>query len=176
MTIHLGRSSLSASCNQPGRQAWKPARRQLSPATMPPLFGLAPGGVCRAAPVTSRAVRSYRTLSPLPWRTRAVCFLWHCPWGCPRRTLSGAVFPKEPGLSSADAKPRSGHPADWLDENKAMRAAAVKCANASLKTPSTGTRPDPAYSRRVDLASISPSVSKLPSGFRRITTISPERG
>jgi hypothetical protein len=30
------------------------------------LFALAPGGVCRAAPVTGSAVRSYRTLSPLP--------------------------------------------------------------------------------------------------------------
>ena len=33
---------------------------------MPPLFGLAPGGVCPAATVTGGAVRSYRTLSPLP--------------------------------------------------------------------------------------------------------------
>jgi hypothetical protein len=32
----------------------------------PPLFGLAPGGVCRAACVAARAVRSYRTVSPLP--------------------------------------------------------------------------------------------------------------
>jgi len=30
------------------------------------LFALAPGGVCRAAPVTRSAVRSYRTVSPLP--------------------------------------------------------------------------------------------------------------
>ena len=30
---------------------------------MPPLFGLAPGGVYHAASVTGRAVRSYRTLS-----------------------------------------------------------------------------------------------------------------
>src|SRR5689334_16588074 len=30
------------------------------------LFALAPGVVCRAAPVTRRAVRSYRTVSPLP--------------------------------------------------------------------------------------------------------------
>jgi hypothetical protein len=30
------------------------------------LFGLAPGGVYRAVPVTSNAVRSYRTFSPLP--------------------------------------------------------------------------------------------------------------
>ena len=30
------------------------------------LFGLAPGGVYPATPVTRRAVRSYRTISPLP--------------------------------------------------------------------------------------------------------------
>src|SRR5690606_36842264 len=23
----------------------------------------------------------------------AVCFLWHFPWGCPRRPLAGTVFP-----------------------------------------------------------------------------------
>jgi len=32
----------------------------------PPLFGLAPGGVCHALSVTGEAVRSYRTVSPLP--------------------------------------------------------------------------------------------------------------
>ncbi len=31
-----------------------------------PLFGLAPGGVYHAANVTINAVRSYRTISPLP--------------------------------------------------------------------------------------------------------------
>ena len=49
---------------------------------MPPLFGLAPGGVCHAAAVAADAVRSYRTLSPLPAGLRprlAVCFLWHFP-------------------------------------------------------------------------------------------------
>ncbi|TDQ66808.1 hypothetical protein ATL17_0813 [Maritalea mobilis] len=34
--------------------------------TMPSLFGFAPGGVYHAEPVASSAVRSYRTLSPLP--------------------------------------------------------------------------------------------------------------
>ena len=64
-----------------------------------PLFGLAPGGACHAAPVTGRAVRSYRTFSPLPApreRGRAVRSLWRYPWGRPRRTLSGAVFPWSP--------------------------------------------------------------------------------
>jgi hypothetical protein len=37
----------------------------------PPLFGLAPGGVCRAASVAGDAVRSYRTVSPLPLSAEA---------------------------------------------------------------------------------------------------------
>jgi hypothetical protein len=40
------------------------------------LFGLAPGGACHAALVTKVPVRSYRTLSPLPWpkpRRSALC-------------------------------------------------------------------------------------------------------
>ena len=48
----------------------------------PPLFGFAPGGVCRAVSVAGNAVRSYRTLSPLPRLTQrpaAVCSLWHFP-------------------------------------------------------------------------------------------------
>jgi hypothetical protein len=63
MTIHLGRTLPPASCNQPGRQ---PGNRPAGEPDASSLFGLAPGGVCPAAPVTSRAVRSYRTLSPLP--------------------------------------------------------------------------------------------------------------
>ena len=75
---------------------------------LPSLFGLAPCGVYPAPGVTAGAVRSYRTISPLPrrWRFRngertrqagstrvlqfqgcppergvaeAVCFLWHWP-------------------------------------------------------------------------------------------------
>src|SRR5690606_15186992 len=47
-----------------------------------PLFGLAPGGVCHANPVTRAPVRSYRTLSPMPVphkRPSAVYSLWHFP-------------------------------------------------------------------------------------------------
>ena len=66
---------------------------------LPSLFGLAPGGVYHAGSVAGPAVRSYRTFSPLlpllpphaggGWE--AVRSLWHCPWGCPRRKLSGTV-------------------------------------------------------------------------------------
>jgi len=54
------------------------------------LFGLAPSGVFPATTVASRAVRSYRTISPLPLvifcqgepkqkNNEAVYFLWHFP-------------------------------------------------------------------------------------------------
>lgn len=79
---------------------------------LPSLFGFAPGGVYHAAPVARGAVRSYRTLSPLPepWNLKdsnapAVCSLWHFPWGRPRRTLSGTVLPWSP-----DFPPPRGFP------------------------------------------------------------------
>src|SRR5271165_7155507 len=48
------------------------------------IFGLAAGGVCRATRVTPGAVRSYRTISPLPEKPligalQAVYFLLHFP-------------------------------------------------------------------------------------------------
>ena len=55
---------------------------------------------------------------PYPGRTGAVCFLWHFPWGCPRRTLSGTVFPWSPdfpprGPGRNQPAPQGGHPANW---------------------------------------------------------------
>ncbi|ALJ13793.1 sedoheptulokinase [Sphingopyxis macrogoltabida] len=48
--------------------------------SVPSLFDLAPGGVCHAASVTVRAVRSYRTLSPFAGpKPLAVFSLWHFP-------------------------------------------------------------------------------------------------
>ena len=55
--IHLGRASPHASSNLPGNRTGR---------TIVPLFGLAPDGVYPATPVARRAVRSYRTISPLP--------------------------------------------------------------------------------------------------------------
>jgi hypothetical protein len=95
--IPLGCRLPGTSSNQPGwsRPSAPLIARRLS---LPSLFGLAPGGVCLATPVARRAVRSYRTLSPLPaclsitgGHTSAVCSLWHCPWGRPRRALPGTV-------------------------------------------------------------------------------------
>ena len=63
MTIHLGRPLPDASRDLPEERCENaPVVRSHRSF----LFGLAPGGVYRAAPVSRRAVRSYRTLSPLP--------------------------------------------------------------------------------------------------------------
>jgi hypothetical protein len=60
-------SRLAPRATDPGGDA----ETRLVPEDPPPLLGLAPGGVYRAAPVAGRAVRSYRTLSPLPAPRRA---------------------------------------------------------------------------------------------------------
>ena len=95
---------------QPTRAAFRKTRTARPEPCLPPLFGLAPGGVCRAVRVAASAVRSYRTLSPLPRsrKTRAVCFLWHFPWSRLRRTLSGTVFPWSPDFPHRRRKPATG--------------------------------------------------------------------
>ena len=72
---------------------------------------------------------------------KAVCFLWHFPWGRPRRTLSGTVFPWSPDfpppaafrhLRSAAARPTGprslakepGH------DQRNRRHGASQCRNA----------------------------------------------
>src|SRR3984893_2948679 len=69
------------------------ALRALREDFAPFLFGLAPGGVCRAAGVTAGAVRSYRTVSPLPSPPVA--------GGSRRSVLCGTI----PGLAPAGRYP-----------------------------------------------------------------------
>src|SRR6516164_3691115 len=70
--IPLGRRLPGASSNLPGRQDPDTIPKLRFRANLAPsLFGLAPGGVCPAAGVTAGAVRSYRTISPLPWSAEA---------------------------------------------------------------------------------------------------------
>src|SRR6516164_9004429 len=64
--IPLGRPSPGASSNQPERPGQRTRPRGAVWRRASLLFGFAPGGACHAADVAARAVRSYRTLSPLP--------------------------------------------------------------------------------------------------------------
>jgi hypothetical protein len=78
----------------------------------PSLFGLAPGGACHAAGVAVSAVRSYRTLSPLP-RERGGLLSVALSLGLPPPDVIRHPFSVEPGLSSIPAGRDSGRPADW---------------------------------------------------------------
>ena len=151
MTIPLGRLSPGASRDRPGRRCEDPSSSAAKPPGGPSLFGLAPGGVYPAAAVTGSAVRSYRTFSPLPrapalstGRPLAVCFLWHFPWGCPRRALPGTLSPWSPDFPLGLP---SGHPAIWpahhglaspagqVDRCTASATAAIRWFVASSMTP-----------------------------------------
>ena len=122
MTIPLGRPLPGASRDLPER------RRGSSPGPRKPPRG------------DSRTHRSYSVLLPVGFtvpspspgarcaltapfhpcrrsakRTPAVCFLWHFPWGCPRRALPGTVFPWSPDFPPPKAYAlKGGHPAVWL--------------------------------------------------------------
>ncbi len=94
---HSSGTSVAGRLKQPTRVAGSEDEpRARFPRTRPPLFGLAPGGVCRAAPVASRAVRSYRTVSPLPRRANA----------------AGGLFSVALSLGSPPAAV-SRHPVSW---------------------------------------------------------------
>ena len=74
---HSSRTCVTTNLKQPTRGPHGPCIGLLHA----PLFGLALGGVYRATTVTSCAVRSYRTFSPLPNNQSglAVYFLLHFP-------------------------------------------------------------------------------------------------
>ena len=62
-TIHLERLLPAASSNLPGHDAGPHLNEQAVPM---PLYGFAPDGVYHARSVARPAVRSHRTISPLP--------------------------------------------------------------------------------------------------------------
>jgi hypothetical protein len=106
---HSSGTRLTARLSRPTRAARRECLRGhgtkwgFVPRRRPPLFGLAPGGVCPATPVTGGAVRSYRTISPLPagpsGRTGGM-FSVALSLGLPPPAVSRHRIPVEPGLSS----------------------------------------------------------------------------
>ena len=117
-----------------------------------PLFGIAPGGACRASPVASPAVGSYPTVSPLPWirrtqlpGTMADFSLWRFPWGCPRRALPGTLpswspdFPR--GLHPAVIQPsaQGGRYGEW-GRASSPKAAGVGGGGLASGAPRPGLR------------------------------------
>src|SRR6476659_8086080 len=97
---HSSCTPVARRIKQPTRTA-DPDRSGIAPA--PFLFGLAPGGVCRAASVAGNAVRSYRTVSPLP-RLNATR----------RGGLFSVALSLEPIPAHADIDPAGCYPAPFV--------------------------------------------------------------
>ncbi len=78
--IHLGTLSPATSSDLPG-SPWDAGSVHHKGAQILPYLVLLQVGFTVPRHVTSHAVRSYRTISPLPepLPVRAVYFLWHCP-------------------------------------------------------------------------------------------------
>jgi hypothetical protein len=98
-SIHLGRALPRGSSSLPGDLTHLSGMWGQAPVIS--LFGLAPHGVYRALSVSGEAVRSYRTLSPLPPTcSRVVYSLLHFPSRCRGRVLPGMPPVAESGPSS----------------------------------------------------------------------------
>jgi hypothetical protein len=96
------------------RLAW---RSRIAPECPPLLLGLAPGGVFPATAVAGGAVRSYRTVSPLPSAqypgTDGGVLSVALSLGSPPPGVTRHRTSVEPGLSSPRSRAKSGHPTVW---------------------------------------------------------------
>src|SRR5882757_10684260 len=111
MDGHSSGTPVAERLARPTRAATRKHRCRLP--GVPPLFGLAPGGVCLTASVAGRAVGSYPTVSPLPsqftqWANRAGgLFSVALSLGSPPPAVSRHRVSVEPRLSSPDGCPPS---------------------------------------------------------------------
>ena len=102
--IPLGRASLRASSNQPGRLDLETGPSSLA-GEHRPYSVLLPVGLAMPSPLPGP--RCALTAPFHPYRTprrAAVRSLWRFPWGRPRRTLSGTVFPWSPDFPPSQAR------------------------------------------------------------------------
>ena len=142
--IHLGCTSPRTSSDLPGNRAGR---------AIVPLFGLAPDGVCPATGVATGAVRSYRTISPLPALTRL-----------------GGVF--SVALSVGSRRPGvTWHPALWSPDfppGIKFPAAVRPTPKTSIRVTSAEWRVKPASPLETQcIHSTSIFDDNLQSGFKR---------
>ena len=151
-TIPLGRALLRASRDQPERRGGNaPASRVRSRPSTPPATPIRScsrwGLPCRPCCQGRGALLPHRfTLASWSRDEPAVCFLWHFPWGRPRRPLTGTVFPWSPDFPppwpghqwNRRRGQGSGRPAVWQEGNARRRrpgqaiAAATCCSRARV--------------------------------------------
>ena len=153
--IYLGPASLPASCGLPGTRAER--------ATPRPLFGLAPGGVCHAAPVASGPVRSYRTLSPLPVPPGAIGGLLSAALSVGSRRPG---VTRHPALWSSDFPP-AGEPASdphsCAPHSRAFQSKRRRRGAGKLQGKAAGVKRTLARNQKIGTLRADPAGSGLPA-------------
>jgi len=104
MAIHLGRSSPNASRDRPERRRGRPARQRRNPdAACRSYLVLLPVGFALPPPLPAARCALTAPFHPCRpyhptkgWHRLGGVFLWHFPWGRPRRALPGTVPPWSP--------------------------------------------------------------------------------
>ena len=103
-TIPLGRGLRRTSCNQPGWSGRRPLHRL--PDARHPYSVLLPVGFALPSPLPE--TRCALAAPFHPYRASpAVSFLWHFPWGRPRRPLAATVSPWSPDFPPFPREQRS---------------------------------------------------------------------
>jgi hypothetical protein len=133
MAIHLGRSSPNASRDRPERRREDPPGTGFDAVPAAPTWSCSRWGFpCRRHCWRRGALLPHHfTLAAPAKRRLAVCFLWHCPWGRPRRPLTGTVsawspdFPLSALLQTAAIRPSGGgfyEPIGYRSQNRGKAA------------------------------------------------------
>ena len=86
---HSSGTTVAGRLEQPTRESAR--YRRCDRGRVLPYLVLLRAGFAVPRTVASRAVRSYRTISPLPGLRPAVYFLWHFPWARALQALPGAL-------------------------------------------------------------------------------------
>ena len=130
--IPLGRGSLRASSNQPGRRRGSRWVESCLPPRAAPIRSCSRWGLpCRLRCRTRGALLPHRfTLAVPGCPAQAVSSLWHFPWGRPRRPLAATVDP-------------------WSPDFPPPRPMAAKPPHAAAAVRPTGKRNKGAKGRRV---------------------------
>jgi hypothetical protein len=114
---HSSGTRLTARLTRPTRAAGRERPRVLAcnGRRGRPYSVLLPVGFTLPPPLPAARGALTAPFHPCPTRVstrRAVCFLWHFPWGRPRRPLAGTVFPWSPDFPPS-SRDNSGRPAVW---------------------------------------------------------------
>ena len=152
MTIPLRAVLPRRSSCQPGRSwAEVPLRRSptalrlnVGPFRARPLFGIAPGGACRAVPVARSASGLLPHRFTLTLHAGRSGSLWRFPWGYPRRALPGTLASWSPDFPRIRRFPcglrrTRGHPAfranaSYAGQMRASTAQAPSLSRCSMVT------------------------------------------